>query len=125
MVMPTDSFPAEQIILFCDGTIRTFSLIQQFSQQFFHLGKSLPTTLLLTQRNPLSALQEKLLIEYLRITYHDLAVHKINDESRHTLPVTLDFNKCALVIQSPYLPDFITELLSSLKKVSLSMPHPF
>jgi len=114
----------EQLLLFYDGSSQDFSMIQQFSQDYYHFSTSLPTTLLLLQTRPLPPLQEKLLIEYLKLHYYDLAVHKVSEEYQHLLPVAIDCTKGTMVVSSRRrpLPNFVTKYLPNSSIYNLQFP---
>jgi hypothetical protein len=114
----------EQLLLFYDGSSQDFSLIQQFSQDYYHFSTTLPTTLLLLQTRPLPPLQEKLLIEYLKLHYYDLAVHKVSEEYQHLLPIAIDCTKGTMIVSSRRrpLPNFVTNYLPSSSIYNLQFP---
>lgn len=114
----------EQLLMFYDGSSQDFSMIQQFSQDYYHFSTSLPTTLLLLQTLPLPPLQEKLLIEYLKLHYYDLAVHKVSEEYQHLLPVAIDCTKGTMVVSSRRrpLPHFVAKYLPNSSIFNLQFP---
>ncbi|MEM9675134.1 MAG: hypothetical protein AAF992_21250 [Bacteroidota bacterium] len=124
LVLKKPLIPVEQLVLFYDGSAQDFAMIQQFGQDFNRFSTSLPVTLLLLHTQPVPPLEEKLLIEYLKLHFYDLAVHKISEEYQHLLPVAIERDKGTLVVSSRSrpLPQFVTNYLPSESIFNLQFP---
>ena len=81
-----------------------------------------PTTLFIARHHDgyVSAQEEKLWIEYLKLHFAHLAVHRVDQQSAHMLPIMVDYTKNALLISpTPTSPTPLHQVLAPLKRFRL------
>jgi hypothetical protein len=121
LVIPDQLSDIEQILLIYDGSPTALMAIKSLRNNLSPLCQKLPVTVLIPCSNgaPVSSSEEKMLIEYLRLHFKDLGIHKICEESAHTMHFAIDPQRnLMIVINHPEqaLPDFIEEELLSLRE---------
>lgn len=103
LVLPKDMANIEQIVMTFDGTATAMRGIKQFSYLLPDVGNRLPVTVLTTycEEGPPS-MEEKLFIEYLKQHFTNLALHKLCNDTEHTIysAVGVDANTL-LVVNNP------------------------
>lgn len=103
LVLPRNARNIEQVVMTFDGSANAMRGIKQFSYLMPELGNKLPVTVLTTycEEGPPS-LEEKLFIEYLKQHFPNLALHKLSNDTEHTIysAVGLDTNTL-LVVNNP------------------------
>ncbi|WP_164674929.1 hypothetical protein [Anditalea andensis] len=103
LVLPKDIANIEQVVMTFDGTAIAMRGIKQFSYLLPDVGNRLPVTVLTTycEEGPPS-IEEKLFIEYLKQHFTNLALHKLCDDTEHTIysAVGVDANTL-LVVNNP------------------------
>lgn len=121
LVAPEQEERIEQLILIDDGQPNTRRQIKYVAGLFAELCSAVPTTLLNihdgTQR--ISAREEKLWIEYLRLHFASLAVHRIKDQFTEAWSFLTDCYQNALPIGSCRATAMPTAPLESLKQFRL------
>lgn len=103
LVLPKDMANIEQIVMTFDGTATAMRGIKQFSYLLPDIGNSLPVTVLTTycEEGPPS-MEERLFIEYLKQHFTNLALHKICNDTEHTIYSAVGVNaNTLLVINNP------------------------
>lgn len=102
LVAPAGEECVEQIILVDDGKPATYRQIKYMACLLPTLCLATPTTLFIArhQDEHVAAQEEKLWIEYLKLHFAHLAVHRIDHRSAHILPIMVDYTKNALLISS-------------------------
>lgn len=120
MVIPDKLSEIQQIILMYDGTLSSLSVIKHLKMVLSPIYRSLPITVLIpcSKASTFPANEEKMLIEYLKLHFKDLGVHKICEDSAHTIHFAVDPHKNILFVnnypdQSP--PTFMREEIEKLK----------
>lgn len=100
LVVPPQPTALEQVVLTFDGSARAMAGIKQFAYVLAGLAQKLPVTVLATytDANELTAAEEKLFIEYLKQHFKDVALHRICENSEHTLLSAVGLNENALVV---------------------------
>ncbi|WPP52083.1 hypothetical protein [Catalinimonas niigatensis] len=122
LVIPDQPGNIEQIILIYDGTASALHAIKVLRMVLPDLCRLLPVTVLIPYsygNDHFSAHEEKLLIEYLRLHFKDLGIHKICENSIHTIHFAIDTEKKALIVNNhpeQILPAYIAEELQALKE---------
>ncbi|MGB3779491.1 MAG: hypothetical protein WA960_14115 [Tunicatimonas sp.] len=101
LVVPQGEEQVDQIILVDDGELVTYQQIKYLACLFSELCATTPTTLLIAQEQHgyVSAQDGNLWINYLKLHFAQLAVHRVVENSMHTLPTALDYTKNALTIR--------------------------
>ncbi len=117
LVLPENSREIEQVVMTFDGTAAAMRGIKQFSYLLPELGGNLPVTVLTTycEEEP-PFMEEKLFIEYLKQHFANLAVHKLNDETEHTIYSAVGLNTRTLMVvnnPSPRNLPMLSKLLNS------------
>jgi len=130
LVVPDDHSKVEQILLVYDGSHNALNAIKLLRITMAPLGRELPVTVIIpcSKNNGLSSTQEKMLIEYLRLHFKDLGIHKVCEESVHTLQFAIYPDKNPLmVVNDPdhALPDFLDQELKLFESSSKSKPFRF
>lgn len=121
LVLPDQPCLIQQIVLIYDGNSASLATIKELRMVLAPICQDLPITVLIPcrkQDNPISANEEKMLIEYLRLHFKDLGVHKICEESAHTIHFTIDPDKKVLIVNNnpeQTLPQFMQEEIEKLK----------
>lgn len=103
LVLPGDAREIEQVVMTFDGTAVAMRGIKQFSYLLPELGNKLPVTVLTTycEEGPPS-LEEKLFIEYLKQHFTNLALHKLSDDTEHTIYSAVGLStRSLLVVNNP------------------------
>ena len=121
-IAPQGEEQVEQIILVDDGEPTTYQHIKYLACLFSVLCSLTPTTLLITrdQEGYVSTQDEKLWINYLKLHFAQLAVHRVEEKSIHTLSTTVDFTKNALIIHPACpVPSRLHEVLAPLTQFKL------
>ncbi|MEK6476942.1 hypothetical protein WJR50_05380 [Catalinimonas sp. 4WD22] len=121
MVIPDKLCEIQQIILIYDGNLTSLSGIKLLRMVLSPICRNIPITVLIPCSKDAStfpANEEKMLIEYLRFHFKDLGVHKICEDSVHTIHFAIDPLKNILLVnnfpdQSP--PSFMREEIEKLK----------
>lgn len=122
LVIPDIATYVEQIVLIYDGISTAIHAIKALHMALPDLCRSLPVTVLIPSpcsRDHIPANEEKLLIEYLRLHFKDLGVHKVCEDSIHTIHSAIDNKKKTLIVNNhpgQILPAYITEALQMLMK---------
>ena len=100
LVAPAGEERVEQIILVDDGRPLTYQQIKYTACLFPKVCLATPTTLLIAHPpNKLASVQEeKLWVEYLKLHFAHLAVHRVDHRSSRILPTMVDYAKNALII---------------------------
>ncbi|MDF9796002.1 hypothetical protein OKW21_001265 [Catalinimonas alkaloidigena] len=101
MVIPDQLSKIQQIVLIYDGNTTSLSAIKLLRMVLMPICHTLPITVLMPcskENTLLSSNEEKMLIEYLRLHFKDLGVHKICEESAHTLHFAIDPHKKVLLV---------------------------
>ena len=122
LVAPAGEERVEQIILVDDGEQTTYQQIKYMACLLPKLCLATPTTLLMTRHHDgyVSAQEEKLWIEYLKLHFAHLAVHRVDQQSAHMLPIMVDYTKNALLISpTPTSPISLHQALAPLKRFHL------
>ncbi|WKN41147.1 hypothetical protein [Tunicatimonas pelagia] len=106
LVIPTAEDRVEQVILVDDGEPSTYQQIKRMACFLPRLCLATPTTLLIARSSDkyVSAQEEKLWIEYLKLHFAHLAVYRVDHQSMHMLPVMVDYSKNALLISPAKMP---------------------
>jgi hypothetical protein len=103
LVLPKDLTNIEQVVMTFDGTATAMRGIKQFSYLLPDVGSRLPVTVLTTycEEGPPS-MEEKLFIEYLKQHFTNLALHKLCDDTEHTIYSAVGVNaNTLLVVNNP------------------------
>lgn len=103
LVLPKDIANVEQVVITFDGTATAMRGIKQFSYLLPDVGYRLPVTVLATygEDGPPS-MEEKLFIEYLKQHFTNLALHKLCNDTEHTIYSAVGVNaKTLLVVNNP------------------------
>jgi hypothetical protein len=116
LVLPRDASEIEQVVMTFDGSANAMRGIKQFSYLLPELGNELPVTVLTTycEEGPPS-LEEKLFIEYLKQHFSNLALHKLSDDTEHTIYSAVGLNTRTLMVvnnPSPQSLPILSELLN-------------
>ncbi|MBS9523301.1 hypothetical protein KI659_04645 [Litoribacter alkaliphilus] len=111
LVIPANTMEIDQVVMTFDGSTRAMHGIKQFSYLLSELGQNLPVTVLTTycEEGP-SAMEEKLFIEYLKQHFHNLALHKLSDETEHTIYTAVGLNSNTLMVVNNPSPENLTVL---------------
>ncbi|WKN31583.1 hypothetical protein PZB74_21800 [Porifericola rhodea] len=121
LVIPNKKSLIEQILLIYDASPMALITTQSLNFSLHHLCRKLPVTILLpclSSHTLFSAQEEKILIEYLRLHFGNLGIHKVCEASSHTLPYALEPNRNLLLVsQSPTsdLPEFLQQELEAIR----------
>lgn len=121
LIIPDEVGNIEQIVLIYDGTASALYAIKSLRMALPDLCLQLPVTVLIpsSQANEqVTANEEKLLIEYLRLHFKDLGVHKVCENSIHTIHFAIDTEKKALIVNNhpeQVLPAYVAKELQCLK----------
>lgn len=122
VVVPGELERIEQIMIVDDGSASTFQRIKRVACLFSRLCSFTVTTLLIarSQGEHVPTQDEKLWINYLKLHFAQLAVHRVEENFLHTLPTTVDYSKNALIVlpTSP-LPGRLGEVLDPLTQFKL------
>ncbi len=121
-IVPEGEEHVEQIVLVDDGDPITYQRIKYLACLFSELCSVTPTTLLIARSRNEYALtrDEKLWINYLKLHFAHLAVHRIEERSAHTLPAMLDYTKNALIVPpSCPFPSRLSQVLTPLTQFKL------
>ena len=99
LVLPRDARDIEQVVMTFDGSAVAMRGIKQFSYLLPELGNTLPVTVLTTycEEGP-SSPEEKLFIEYLKQHFNNLALHKLSDDTEHTIYSAVGLNTRTLMV---------------------------
>ena len=123
LVAPVGEERVEQIILVDDGEPTTYQQIKYMACLLPKLCLATPTTLLLAHHHNdgyVSAQEEKLWINYLKLHFAHLAVHRVDQQSAHMLPIMVDYTKNALLISpTPTSSTSLHQALAPLKRFHL------
>lgn len=119
LVIPDLTGKVEQILLIYDGTPHALAAIKMLRVTLTPFCRKLPVTVIIPtlKEGQFNANQEKMLIEYFRLHFKDLGIHKVCDASVHTLQFAIYPDKNLLmVVNQPdqQLPDFLKEELEVL-----------
>ncbi len=100
LVIPDEISDIEQVLLIYDGSIQALNAIKTLRMTMNSLCREMPVTIIITCFNNgnLSSNEEKMLIEYLRLHFKDLGIHKVCEESAHTLQFAVDPEKNPLLV---------------------------
>ncbi|MGB3180191.1 MAG: hypothetical protein WBB45_02295 [Cyclobacteriaceae bacterium] len=123
LILPDTTENFEQVILTYNGSSDAMQGIKQFSYMLPELTGSLPVTILATYHPaaaPASS-EEKLFIEYLKEHFGEVAFHKVDQHSEHTLLSAVGLNEKCLVIINDRSPKELTLLNSLLTPHSNTM----
>ena len=121
-VVPDSAERIEQIMLIDDGEPATYQRIKYLAYLFSSLCSTTPTTLLMAreQEGYVAARDEKLWINYLKLHFAHLAVHRVEERFFHTLPTMVDYTKGALtVLPASPLPPQLSNVLAPLTQFRL------
>jgi hypothetical protein len=122
LVAPAGEERVEQIILVDDGAPTTYQQIKYMACLLPKLCRATPTTLLLAHHHDgyVSAQEEKLWINYLKLHFAHLAVHRVDQQSARMLSMMVDYTKNALMISpTPTSPPLLHRVLAPLKRFRL------
>lgn len=116
LVIPDMLSKIEQILLFYDGSANALNAIKMLRITLAPLCRELPFTVIIPSINEssFSSSQEKMLIEYLRLHFKDLGIHKVCEESAHTLQFAIYPDKNLLMVfntPNQALPSFLNDEL--------------
>lgn len=122
LIVPLQEESIDQIIIVDDGHPETHYQIKYLSCMFSELCTSIPTVLLTFQddRNDMSVKEEKLWIDYLKIHFAELAVHRIEQRSNDILMFTNEFSGNVLLMGSWAASTALTNALSPLGQFRLT-----
>lgn len=100
LVIPDSLSKVEQILLVYDGSANALNAIKMLNITLTLLCRELPVTVIIpcSSEASISATQEKMLIEYLRLHFKDLGIHKVCEESVHTLQYAIYPDKNLLMV---------------------------
>jgi hypothetical protein len=100
LIVPEQPDDFEQVVLTYDGSFNAMQGIKQFLYLLPELAKNLPITVLSTysSNSEPSGTEEKLFIEYLRRHFSEVAFHRLNPQTEHTLVRAVGINERTLVI---------------------------
>lgn len=103
LVLPRNTRDIEQVVMTFDGSANAMRGIKQFSYLLPELGNELPVTVLTTYAEEAPpSLEEKLFIEYLKQHFSNLALHKLSNETEHTIYSAVGLNtNTLLVVNNP------------------------
>ncbi|MEM6844259.1 MAG: hypothetical protein AAF632_18725 [Bacteroidota bacterium] len=103
LIVPSQEESIEQIILIDDGRPATHNQIKCLCCMFAELCLTIPTVLLITQgkNNYLSSQEQRLWIDYLKVHFAHLAVHRFEEQMVATLMFAFDISRNALLM-GPY-----------------------
>ncbi|MFP4092782.1 MAG: hypothetical protein ACLFUB_11545 [Cyclobacteriaceae bacterium] len=122
LVIPDETARIEQMLLVFDGSPLAFYSIRSLKTTLPMLCSSIPITVLIAcsdATEQFSSYEEKLLIEYLRLHFKDVGVHKVCEESIHTIHFAVDPTQKLMIVsnnQDQKLPDFVAYELDELKQ---------
>jgi hypothetical protein len=122
MIVPEDNAAIEQMLLIFDGSSSAFNAIRTLKMTLPLVCHSVPITVLISCNrvtDHFSSNEEKLLIEYLRLHFRDVGVHKVCEESVHTLQFAIDPTQRLMMVINEHeqqIPDYITGELELLKQ---------
>jgi hypothetical protein len=122
LVLPKDMANIEQVVMTFDGTATAMRGIKQFSYLLSDIGAELPVTVLTTycEEGPPS-MEEKLFIEYLKQHFTNLALHKLCDDTEHTIYSAVGVDAATLLVvnnPSPQNLPILSKLLNSEEIIS-------
>jgi nucleotide-binding universal stress UspA family protein len=125
LVIPNEPEAFEQVVLTYDGTKEAMKGIKQFLYLLPELAKNLPLTVLATyfEGSEPTALEEKLFIEYLKQHFTGVGMHRLCENSEHTLISTIGLNERTLVIINNPSPMELS-LLHALLYPDKALPAP-
>jgi hypothetical protein len=123
LVLPVNTVDVDQVVMTFDGTAKSLNGIKQFAYLLSELGQSLPVTILTTycEEGPLD-LDEKLFIEYLKQHFSSVALHKLSDDSEHTLYSAVGLNANTLMVVNNPSPKNLRILSNVLNSEDSSVP---
>jgi len=100
LVIPDEISDIEQVLLVYDGSSHALNAIKTLRMTLNALCRELPVTVIIPCFNDgnFSSNEEKMLIEYLRLHFRDLGIHKVCDESAHTLHFAVDPERNPLLV---------------------------
>ncbi|MFA0964888.1 hypothetical protein AB9P05_23975 [Roseivirga sp. BDSF3-8] len=117
LIVPDPQKGIDQVILTYNGTPEAMRGIKQFVYMLPELAANLPVTILTTydSAHTPSGTDEKLFIEYMKEHFNEVALHKMDSHSEHTLISAVGLNQNSLVIINSDSPESFTLLNSLLK----------
>jgi len=122
LVLPKDMAKIEQIVMTFDGTAIAMRGIKQFSYLLPDIGNQLPVTVLTTysEEGPPN-IEEKLFIEYLKQHFTNLALHRLCNDTEHTIYSAVGVDATTLLVvnnASPQNLPILSKLLDCEEVVS-------
>ena len=122
LVLPKDMAKIEQIVMTFDGTAIAMRGIKQFSYLLPDIGNQLPVTVLTTysEEGPPN-IEEKLFIEYLKQHFTNLALHRLCNDTEHTIYSAVGVDATTLLVvnnPSPQNLPILSKLLDCEEVVS-------
>lgn len=116
LVLPRNAREIEQVVMTFDGSANAMRGIKQFSYLLPELGNDLPVTVLTTYSEEAPpSLEEKLFIEYLKQHFSNLALHKLSNDTEHTIYNAVGLNTHTLLVvnnPSPQNLPILSELMN-------------
>ena len=121
LIIPPQEESIEQIILIDDGMPNTHAQIKYLCCLFAELCLTIPTILLITQgkNNYLSSQEQRLWIDYLKVHFAHLAVHRFEEQMVDTLMFAFDTSRNALLMGSYENSTILRDALASLRQFRL------
>lgn len=123
LVIPDEVSDIEQVLLVYDCSIHALNAIKTLRMTLNALCRELPVTVIIPCFNDgnFSSNEEKMLIEYLRLHFRDLGIHKVCDESAHTLHFAVDPERNPLLVINGSeldLPAYLTDEIDLLSQTN-------
>jgi hypothetical protein len=123
LVIPDEISDIEQVLLIYDGSAHALNAIKTLRMTLNALCQEMPVTVIIPCFNDgnFSSNEEKMLIEYLRLHFRDLGIHKVCDESAHTLHFAVDPGRNPLLVINGAeleLPAYLTDEIDLLSETN-------
>lgn len=123
LVIPNEMSDIEQVLLIYDGSTHALNAIKTLRMTLNALCREMPVTVIIPCFNDgnFSSSEEKMLIEYLRLHFRDLGIHKVCNESAHTLHFAVDPERNPLLVINSgelELPAYLTDEIDLLSETN-------